>query len=653
MSNQFKTWFFLLGYSLFLTCFISCKEDLSSEKQITSFKIVSPALNYEAEGSIDQTNLSISTVIPSEMDLKKLSPIISISQGAKINPPAEVNTDFTGGVVYTVTAEDGSVANYFATVNQKSINANLTFIKIPDLDLNGTIDGETISFEFPFGTDVSSQTLELGLPANATSSVSSGTSVNFETFKELIITSELGIQKTYQITYTFTPASTGNQISSFELPDYYISGSIINDKIILNLLYGTDLNKVRVNLTLSENAVSSLTDLEETNLEDTNAITVTSQAGTERIYTLEKNYAPQETGVRGVWLTNVASSVLFSRQSIAQAMQLLADLNFNTVFLVTWNKTQTPHPSQVLENVLAPLNNPNIQTRFDPNRDILQEVIEEAHARNLKVIAWFEYGFASQYGNANNGLNPVLQANPTWASRDESGSVANKNGFYWMNPFNPEVQNFMTDLILEVVSNYDVDGIQGDDRLPAVTTTAGYDDYTVQRYRDENGGANPPSASNNAWIRWRANILSDYAETLFNRVKAINPNCLVTFSPSAYSFSLYNYCQDWPEWVDRNVVEILSPQLYRYESAGIGEYRYLFNVNLNYAKNRLDVFYPGVLLQSGNYVPSDDYLVDVVRHHRSKGVFGEVFFFYEGVDDKIKAFKALYPGPALFPNFNQ
>ena len=30
-----------------------------------------------------------------------------------------------------------------------------------------------------------------------------------------------------------------------------------------------------------------------------------------------------------------------------------------------------------------------------------------------------------------------------------------------MNAFHPEVQEFMTNLILEVVENYDVDGIQG------------------------------------------------------------------------------------------------------------------------------------------------------------------------------------------------
>ena len=102
----------------------------------------------------------------------------------------------------------------------------------------------------------------------------------------------------------------------------------------MNLLYGTDLSQTVVELEVSENATISIANNETVDLSSINTISVTSQAGTERVYTLEKNYAPQETGVRGVWLTNVASDVLSTRQRIAQAMQLLSDLNFNTVFLV-------------------------------------------------------------------------------------------------------------------------------------------------------------------------------------------------------------------------------------------------------------------------------------------------------------------------------
>jgi uncharacterized lipoprotein YddW (UPF0748 family) len=332
-------------------------------------------------------------------------------------------------------------------------------------------------------------------------------------------------------------------------------------------------------------------------------------------------------------------------------MQLLSDLNFNTVFVVTWNKTATPYYSKVLQDAIEPLNDPSIQTHFyNDGRDILKEVIEEAHARGLKVIAWFEYGFAAQYGNANGGRNAVLRAHPEWESRDQNGKIANKNDFYWMNAFHPEVQKFMTDLVLEVVRNYDVDGIQGDDRLPAVSSSSGYDNYTVNLYKSQHNGQSPPvGEQNQSWVQWRSNILNAYAVDLYRKVKAIKPNCLVTYSPSPYSFSFFNYCQDWPAWVSDNVVEAVSPQLYRRDDQGISVYQSLLNTNLNFAQNKTKIFYPGLLLMLGSYLPSDQFIVDMVRSNRAKGVTGEVYFFYEGVPRKQKVFKALYPGKAKFP----
>ena len=66
---------------------------------------------------------------------------------------------------------------------------------------------------------------------------------------------------------------------------------------------------------------------------------------------LEQNYAqdlPDQyiEELRGVWITNVDSDVLFSRQSIVDAMDYLADQGFNVVFPVVWNKGYTLHPGR-------------------------------------------------------------------------------------------------------------------------------------------------------------------------------------------------------------------------------------------------------------------------------------------------------------------
>lgn len=501
-----------------------------------------------------------------------------------------------------------------------------------------------IEVAVPEAVDVDNLTPTIMVTEGAMVEPPSGIPNNFENEAPYTLTGPGGEKTTYKV--IVEKQSDEKELLSFDLPDLFVEGEISGQEVSLDLLYGTDLSEVKVEVKVSETATASIESGAVVNLNEVNEIVVTSQLGTEQTYAIKTTTKPQEEAVRGVWLTNIASNVLDSRDSIAQAMDRLEELNFNTVFLVTFNKTQTPHPSTVLQDAVG---DPGIQTQFYPGRDVLQEVIEEAHAKGLKVIAWFEYGFAAQYGDENGGRNAILQAHPEWESRDQEGNVASKNNFYWMNGFHPEVQQFMIDLVTEVVENYDVDGVQGDDRLPAMPTSAGYDDYTVEQYEQFFGSPPPASETNQAWVQWRANIMTQFGKDLFDAVKAEDPECLVTFSPSPYPFSFTNYCQDWPDWVEDGIVQILSPQLYRRDTDGIDVYTDLLQVNLGYASNRKDIFYPGILLRIGDYIPTDEYLVEVIRENRKSEVKGEVFFFYEGVWPKKKVFRALYPGEAIFP----
>ena len=45
----------------------------------------------------------------------------------------------------------------------------------------------------------------------------------------------------------------------------------------------------------------------------------------------------------------------------------------------------------------------------------------------------------------------------------------------------------MISLFQEVISKYDIDGVQGDDRLPAMPSIAGYEPSTIALYKQEKG----------------------------------------------------------------------------------------------------------------------------------------------------------------------
>jgi len=351
--------------------------------------------------------------------------------------------------------------------------------------------------------------------------------------------------------------------------------------------------------------------------------------------------------LRGVWLTNVDSDVLRSRETIAEAMDVLAASHFNVVFPVVWNKGYTLYPSAVMDSLFG--------IPIDPvhrDHDPLREVIEEAHARGLAVIPWFEFGFSSSYDA---GGGHLLARRPDWAARDSQGRLLAKNGFEWMNAYHPEVQEFVLALICEVARRYQVDGIQGDDRLPAQPVEGGYADYTRRLYAQEHGGKEPPrQAREPAWVAWRARKLTDFAVRVHAAVKAIDPKLVVCWAPSIYPWSREEYLQDWPSWIRRGAADLVIPQVYRYDLA---DYR---RTLLSQSGDSLglpelgDKLFPGMLISLGEYLIADKDLLEEIRANRQAGFHGESLFFYEGLrrqDGRLARLlrSTVYERPARIP----
>ncbi|HPN37076.1 MAG TPA: family 10 glycosylhydrolase [Melioribacteraceae bacterium] len=352
----------------------------------------------------------------------------------------------------------------------------------------------------------------------------------------------------------------------------------------------------------------------------------------------------EKEAVRGVWLTNVDSDALNSKNNIIQTVKTCKEQGFNLICVVMYNKGMTLYPSTTMKNLIGQ----EIDSLFI-GRDPLKELIEEAHKENIKVIAWFEFGFSSSYKL---GGGKIVAAKPNWASKNNEGNLVTKNGFDWINGFDPEVQQFMLSLIKEVVTNYDIDGIQGDDRLPAMPVEAGYEEYTINKYMEEHNGAKPPKDfRDSAWVNWRANILNNYMGEIYKTVKAIKPKVIVSMAPSIFPWSKEEYLQDWPMWVKQGYVDLVIPQLYR---QNIDDYIKILDdiVKTQLTKEELKKFYPGILLKVGSYYPSEQLLKDMIKENRKRDINGEVFFFYEGLKKYPNIFKEqIYSDKVIFPHY--
>jgi uncharacterized lipoprotein YddW (UPF0748 family) len=339
--------------------------------------------------------------------------------------------------------------------------------------------------------------------------------------------------------------------------------------------------------------------------------------------------------MRGVWVTNVASTALDSRENIRACVQQCKSAGINHIFMVVYNNARTIYPSTIMQNLIGI----SIQEKF-AGRDPLKEMIEEAQAQGLKVHAWFEYGFSSSYSQ--NG-GPIVNAKPHWAARDAGGNLTVKNGFDWLNAFHPEVQQYMIDLFKEVIIKYPtLDGVQGDDRLPALPSTAGYDAYTVSEFKAEHAGAEPSGDYRDTyWIDWRTKRLNAFLKRLRTEVKTLKPSIQFTMSPSPFPWGKAEYLQDWPTWVDSGWVDAVIPQCYRYN---ITDYNATIAQQKSYYRNPAVPLYPGVLLCTGGTTAQPDALLtQFIQTNRRNGFKGEVFFYYEGVKDKKSWFEGQYP----------
>lgn len=292
--------------------------------------------------------------------------------------------------------------------------------------------------------------------------------------------------------------------------------------------------------------------------------------------------------LRGVWLTNVSSGVLFTPWGITQAVNKLSQLNFNTLYPVVWNRGHTFYPSEVARRVTGKAEVPFLAI-IHGGSDVLAKIITEGHRQQLSVIPWFEYGFIAP---ANSQL---AKDHPDWLTQSRDGKVTlgnNKaeedflkasqskesNSFWqflqsrpnqqlkqqaWLNPFYPEVRQFIKGLILEVVTNYNVDGIQLDDHF-GMPVELGYDPFTVQLYQKEHQGKKPPNNPlDREWMRWRADKITDLMSEIVADVKRVNQQIRISLSPNSYHFSYNNYLQDWQTWVERGLIDELVLQVYR------------------------------------------------------------------------------------------
>ena len=170
--------------------------------------------------------------------------------------------------------------------------------------------------------------------------------------------------------------------------------------------------------------------------------------------------------LRGIWIQRRAVA---TREKADETLAWIQASNFNAVFLVVFTGGYAHYESALLEK------SPKFEADYDP----LAYVVSKAHQAGLQVHAWFTNGFV---GNPYVEPGPILSRHPEWGMMGPDGGAE----IHWLNFARPDARQFMRDVMLEVVENYDVDGVHFDYiRYPGQNWS--FDPYSINALATEYG----------------------------------------------------------------------------------------------------------------------------------------------------------------------
>ncbi len=267
--------------------------------------------------------------------------------------------------------------------------------------------------------------------------------------------------------------------------------------------------------------------------------------------------------IRATWLTTLggmdwprnkagnASGIQRQQKELCDILDRLKAANFNTVLLQTRLRGDMIYPSAI-ETFAESLTG---YTGRNPGYDPLAFAIEECHKRGMELHAWI---VTIPAGNARQvklqGRNSVVQKNRKICK--------SYKGNWYLDPGNPETKEYLSRIVKEITTRYDIDGIHFD-----------YIRYPEQAENFPDKDTYRKYGKGKELKQWRRDNITDIVRRLYADIKAIKPWVKVSSSPigkyrdtnryPSRGWNAYHVVyQDAQKWLKEGIHDALFPMMY-------------------------------------------------------------------------------------------
>src|SRR6185503_14051611 len=223
-------------------------------------------------------------------------------------------------------------------------------------------------------------------------------------------------------------------------------------------------------------------------------------------------------------------------------------------------------------------------------------LIKQAHDTNqglrIEIHAWI-VAYPICTGRTPEDPKHAYNLHRDWLMRADSGDVFDGHNYHF-DPGLPEVQNYLCDIAMDIISNYEVDGLHWD-YLHYPSSAWGYHPKVVSRFNEKFGRDGQPSRNDPEWSQFRRDQITALLRRSYLSAIAIKPHIKVSAATLAYHPGVntlqewtrsrtYNDCfQDWRLWMEEGILDIHVPMIYFRQQ--VSEYAQSFGKWSQFAKD--------------------------------------------------------------------
>ena len=241
------------------------------------------------------------------------------------------------------------------------------------------------------------------------------------------------------------------------------------------------------------------------------------------------------------------------------------------------------------KSVEPPLDDP----AYDPAFDALAYVVDAAHRAGIEVHAWVnamptwrDEVPPKDARHVFNRHGPSAPGDDNWFTASPAGEHRFPVG-YFLDPGHPAAAAYLADIYLNIVRNYDVDGIHFDyirypetDERDLRGAGVGYNAVNLRRFRRAAGLGNGdvPAAGDGRWMAWRRTQVTDLVRRISIEAKATNPRIKISAAtipwgqpPTnerdfVHAAPMQRIYQDWHQWLHEGLIDLAVPMNYATET---------------------------------------------------------------------------------------